>query len=69
MYLLFTRMPEESVQDLWWSLCILYLHPCHIRVTVQEDVPLVEYLVFTRMPDESYRTRGCTSGGVYIPCI
>ena len=38
-----------------------------------EDVPLVEFmdLVFTCMPGESYRRRfrGCTSGGVYVPCI
>ena len=29
------------------------------------------YLVFTRMPGESYcrRLRGCTSGGVCVPCI
>ena len=40
-----------------------------MRVTV-EDVALVEfmYLVFTRMPGDSYR-RGCTSGGVYVPCV
>ena len=33
------------------------------------DVPLVEfmYLVFTGMPGETYF--GCTSGGVYVPCI
>ena len=43
-----------------------------------EDVPLVEfvYLVFTRMTGESDHGRlksllfsGCTSGGVYVPCI
>ena len=52
---------------LWWSLCTLYLHACQVRVTV--DVPLVEfvYLVFTCMTGESYC--GCTSGGVYVPCI
>ena len=40
-----------------------------MRVTA-EDVALVEFMyrVFTRMPDESY-LRGCTSGGVYVPCI
>ena len=45
---------------LWWSLCTLYLHPCHIRVTIKEDVPLVEfmYLVFTPMPHKNHHKRG-----------
>ena len=52
-----TRFTYPLRMYLWWGLCTLYLH-------AHQDVPLVEfmYLVFTCTP-------GCTSGGVYVPCI
>ena len=38
---------------LWWSLCTLY---------VSEDVPVVEFMYLVHI-------RGCTCGGVYVPCM
>ena len=57
-YLVFTCMPGERVT---------------IGDSGLEDVPLVEfmYLVFTWWKSYSrwLRSRGCTSGGVYVPCV
>ena len=46
-----------------------YFFTERVNLGENEDVPVVEfmYLVFTCMPDESYC--GCTSDGVYVPCI
>ena len=31
------RKKKEKKKDLWWSLCILYLHACQVRVTVGDS--------------------------------
>ena len=62
MYLVLTHIPRENYHlkgwqplrtYLWWSLCTLYLHVSQVRIAISKGDNLW----------------GCTSGGVYVPCI